>query len=178
MHPLRFGVSAKIFCERRAAAVVKTKSREVVNLAGKKGRGNWCRFVPLARKNKKIFLPSASTELTIHREAGSNGGFPRRSAFPCPRCEQERPEHRGAILGTQSGSPSPPKAALRSQCRRGFVRLLRFCLRCAMGASPSLGIAAITPRRKGEIAAWFPRRRFAKARRLMPERTPSKKRAR
>ena len=34
MHPLRFGVSAKIFCERLATAVVvKTKSREVVNLA-------------------------------------------------------------------------------------------------------------------------------------------------
>jgi hypothetical protein len=33
VHPLRFGVSAKIFGKRLAAAVVKTKSREVVNLA-------------------------------------------------------------------------------------------------------------------------------------------------
>ena len=36
MRPLRFGVSAEIFGNRRAAAVVKTKSREVVNLAVKK----------------------------------------------------------------------------------------------------------------------------------------------
>jgi hypothetical protein len=33
VRPLRFGVSAEIFCVRLAAAVVKTKSREVVNLA-------------------------------------------------------------------------------------------------------------------------------------------------
>jgi hypothetical protein len=54
MRPLRFGVSAKKIGERRATAEVKTKSREVVNLAGK-GRGNWFRIVPIARKNKKIF---------------------------------------------------------------------------------------------------------------------------
>jgi hypothetical protein len=54
MRPLRFGVSADKIGERRATAEVKTKSREVVNLAGK-GRRNWFRIVPSARKNKKIF---------------------------------------------------------------------------------------------------------------------------
>jgi hypothetical protein len=60
MRPLRFGVSAENFGERRAAAEVKTKSREVVNLAGK-GRGNSFRVVPIARKNKKIFCDLGMT---------------------------------------------------------------------------------------------------------------------
>jgi hypothetical protein len=58
MRPLRFGVSAENIGERRATAEVKTKSREVVNLAGK-GLRNWFRIVPVARKNKKIFCGAA-----------------------------------------------------------------------------------------------------------------------
>jgi hypothetical protein len=60
MRPLRFGVSAENIGERRATAEVKTKSREVVNLAGK-GRGNSFRVVPIARKNKKIFCDLGMT---------------------------------------------------------------------------------------------------------------------
>src|SRR5258708_6354113 len=60
MHPLRFGVSAENIGGRRTAAVVKTKSREVVNLAGK-GRGNWFSSMPIAREFLKkisgLFLP-------------------------------------------------------------------------------------------------------------------------
>jgi len=52
MRPLRFGVSAEILEKRRAAAVVKTKSRESVNLAGKKRTG---KLVQSHASCKKIF---------------------------------------------------------------------------------------------------------------------------
>jgi hypothetical protein len=58
MRPLRFGVSAEISGERRAAAVVKTKSREVVNLAVKKD-GETGAVLCLAQENfQKISIAS------------------------------------------------------------------------------------------------------------------------
>ena len=55
MHPLRFGVSAKIFCELRTAAVVKDKKPRVCEARGLERTGNLVRFhAPRKKILKKV----------------------------------------------------------------------------------------------------------------------------